>query len=187
MPSRVWKFCFISILIFTARTTLHYFFILSMRLCSLAASRCSSLYGGADFLRSIIPSRRISFNPASSAPAHKSCSALRSPSAPAGSVRHPPIPERPACRSAYCAPAPRPAPQREISGGQFWVWERRGLLAAPWWVVFGFLFLAGQSGERWGRLLMLGFSPCFFLRVLASVISFRRRNTHNIYNTFRPL
>lgn len=143
-------FCFISILIFTARTTLHYFFILSMRLCSLAASRCSSLYGGADFLRSIIPSRRISFNPASSAPAHKSCSALRSPSAPAGSVRHPPIPERPACRSAYCAPAPRPAPQREISGGQFWVWERRGLLAAPWWVVFGFPFLAGQCVSRGG-------------------------------------
>ena len=26
---------------------------------------------------------------------------------------------------------------------QFWVWGRRGLLAAPWWVVFGFLFLAG--------------------------------------------
>ena len=111
-----------------------------MRLCSLAASRCSSLYGGADFLRSIIPSRRISFNPASSAPAHKSCSALRSPSAPAGSVRHPPIPERPACRSAYCAPAPRPAPQREISGGQFWVWERRGLSAAPWWGCLVFRF-----------------------------------------------
>ena len=78
------------------------------------------------------------------------CSALRSPSAPAGSVRHPPIPERPACRSAYCAPAPRPAPQREISGGQFWVWERRGLLAAPWWVVFGFPFLAGQCVSRGG-------------------------------------
>ena len=107
-----------------------------MRLCSLAASRCSSLYGGADFLRSIIPSRRISFNPASSAPAHKSCSALRSPSAPAGSVRHPPIPERPACRSAYCAPAPRPAPQREISGGQFWVWERPRL--GGWCLVFRF-------------------------------------------------
>lgn len=51
----------------------------------LAASRRSSLYGGTDFLRSIIPSRRIFFNPASSAPAHKSYSALRSPSAPAGS------------------------------------------------------------------------------------------------------
>ncbi len=103
-----------------------------MRLCSLAASRCSSLYGGADFLRSIIPSRRIFFNPASSAPAHKSCSALQFPDAPAGSVRRPPAPARPACRSAYCAPAPRPAPQREIGGVQFWVWERRGLSAAPW-------------------------------------------------------
>lgn len=60
-----------------------------MLLCSpanlLAASRCSSLYGGADFLPSIIASHGIFFNPASSAPAHKSYSALRSPSAPAGS------------------------------------------------------------------------------------------------------
>ena len=97
-----------------------------------AASRRSSLYGGEDFLLFIIPCRRIFFNPASSAPAHKSCSALQFPDAPAGSVRRPPAPARPACRSAYCAPAPRPAPQREIGGVQFWVWERRGLSAAPW-------------------------------------------------------
>ena len=151
MPSRVWKFCFISILIFTARTTLHYFFILSMRLCSLAASRCSSLYGGADFLRSIIPFRRIFFNPASSAPAHKSCSALQFPDAPAGSVRRPPIPARFACKSVRCVPAPPPVPQWEIGGVQFWSWERRGLSAAPWWMVFDFPFLAGQSVQRWGN------------------------------------
>ena len=144
-----------------------------MRLCSLAASRCSSLYGGADFLRSIIPSRRIFFNPASSAPAHKSCSALRSPGAPAGLVRRPPVPARPACRSAYCAPAPRPAPQREIGGVQFWVWESRGLSAAPWWVVFSFPLPAGQSVQGRGLtdvgLFALLFSgrACFWCLVQA--------------------
>ena len=93
---------------------------------------------GADFLRFIIASRRIFFNPVFAEQAHKSGSALRSPDAPAGSARQSPAPTRLACRSVRCAPAPRPALQGEIGGVQFWVWERRGLLATPLWAVFGF-------------------------------------------------
>ena len=118
----------------------------------LAASWRSSLYGGADFLHSIIACRRIFFNPAFSAPAHKSGSAPRSPDVPAGSAQRHPVPARPACRSICCAPAPRPALRGEIGGVPFWVWERRGLLAAPWCGVFGFSFLAGQSGQRLGMM-----------------------------------
>ena len=46
---------------------------------------------------------------------------------------------------------PYPALRGEIGGVQFWSWERRGLSAAPWWMVFDFPFLAGQSVQRWGN------------------------------------
>ena len=42
------------------------------------------------------------------------------------------LPQGPLAGLRTAAPAPRPAPQREIGGVQFWVWERRGLSAAPW-------------------------------------------------------
>ena len=97
----------------------------------------------------------VFFNPASSAPAHTSYSALRSPDAPAGSAQRPPVPASPACRSICCAPAPRPALRGEIGGVPFWVWERRGLLAAPWWVVFGYYVPAGWAKQQLKFYLLL--------------------------------
>ena len=83
----------------------------------LAASRRSSLYGGADFLYLIIVVPGLFFNPVFAEQAHKSCSALQSPDAPAGSAQQSPAPARPACRSVCCAPAPRPAPRGVIGRG----------------------------------------------------------------------
>lgn len=104
----------------------------------LAASRRPTLYGGADFLRSIIPFRRIFFNPASSAPAHKSGSILRSSDAPAVQLTQAPL-------AGLCA-----APQRH---GQLCKGES-----------VGFSFGYGKGAVCWPRLCFYVLS--FFLAVI---------------------
>lgn len=56
----------------------------------------------------------------------------------------------------------------KLARGQFWVWERRGLLAAPWWMVFGFSFLAGQSVQRWGQSALVSSRSSHYFTLMTS-------------------
>ena len=89
---------------------------------------------GSDFLRFIIASRRIFFNPVSAAPEHKSYLALRSPDSSAGSVQRLQLLQAPL--AGLCA-----APQRQ---GQLCEGES-----------VGFSFGHGKGAACWPHLCFL--------------------------------